>query len=359
MKEKARFARLVRIIVVLVILASLCLAVNVSPVSAQLATPPQVTTSRATFVETNTANLNGYLRDLGTASSVAVSFEYGITPAYGSETMPQTMYTSGSFATGIGGLIPGTTYHYRAKAVGDLEAYGSDMTFTTEGESQPEVAFSSATYGVAEGDGSATITLTLSAASLDTVMVDFDTNDGSAVAPDDYAAASGTLTFAPGSTGETFHVAIVDHSLYEMDETVNLTLSNPVNTTLGTPSTAVLTIFDDDPSPEVEIDIKPGSFPNSINPKSKGVIPVAILTTAEFDASTVDVETVRFGPAEIEAVHYALEDVDNDGDIDMILHFKIRDSGIQAGDTEAELTGQTIEGRNIHATDSVRTVPRS
>ena len=42
----------------------------------------------------------------------------------------------------------------------------------------------------------------------------------------------------------------------------------------------------------VAIDIKPGSFPNSINPKSRGVIPVAILTTDSFDATTVDSTTV-------------------------------------------------------------------
>jgi hypothetical protein len=48
---------------------------------------------------------------------------------------------------------------------------------------------------------------------------------------------------------------------------------------------------------EVTIDIKPGSDPNAINPSSRGVIPVAILTTESFDATTVSPITVRFGPA--------------------------------------------------------------
>ena len=47
--------------------------------------------------------------------------------------------------------------------------------------------------------------------------------------------------------------------------------------------------------PRVEIDIKPGSDPNSINLRSKGVIPVAILTTEDFDATTVDPLSVEFG----------------------------------------------------------------
>ena len=107
-----------------------------------------------------------------------------------------------------------------------------------------------------------------------------------------------------------------------------------------------------------EIDIKPGSFPNSINPKSKGNIPVAILTTGAFDAATVDVDSVRFGitGTEAEPVQHALEDVDGDGDIDMILHFKTQDTEIECGDTEATLTGETIYHQQITGTDSVRTV---
>lgn len=108
---------------------------------------------------------------------------------------------------------------------------------------------------------------------------------------------------------------------------------------------------------EVTIDIKPGSFPNSINPDNEGGIPVAILTTPDFDASTVDVGTVRFGPDGAWAVDWALEDVDGDGDPDMILHFATQDTGIRAGDTEAELVGKTLDGRDIHGLDSVRTVP--
>ena len=46
----------------------------------------------------------------------------------------------------------------------------------------------------------------------------------------------------------------------------------------------------------VDIDIKPGSFPNSINTKSMGKVPVAILGTEDFDVMTVDPYTVLFGP---------------------------------------------------------------
>ena len=105
---------------------------------------------------------------------------------------------------------------------------------------------------------------------------------------------------------------------------------------------------------DVEIDIKPGSYPNSINLKSKGVIPVAILTTPSFDASTVDPATVLFAGAS--PTHSALEDVDGDGDLDLILHVPTQSTNIQQGDTEACLTGQTFGGDSIQGCDSVNVV---
>ena len=108
----------------------------------------------------------------------------------------------------------------------------------------------------------------------------------------------------------------------------------------------------------VPIDIKPGSDPNSINPRSKGVIPVAILTTDIFDATTVDPNTVLFGSTgtEVALVHSALEDVDGDGDSDMLLRFKTQATGIHCGDTSASLIGETFSGQMIQGSDSIRTV---
>jgi len=109
---------------------------------------------------------------------------------------------------------------------------------------------------------------------------------------------------------------------------------------------------------QVAIDIKPGSDQNPINISSKGVIPVAILTTDEFDAADVDPATIFFGPFEAYAEQNALEDVDDDGDIDMILHFRTQDTGIALEDTEAVLTGETFEGRKIEGSDIVSAIER-
>jgi hypothetical protein len=109
----------------------------------------------------------------------------------------------------------------------------------------------------------------------------------------------------------------------------------------------------------VSIDIKAGSDPNSINTDNRGVVPVAILTTADFDALTVDADSLVFGPAEAEKMHKQahVEDVDGDGDLDLLLHFRTQDTGIAPGDTEACLMGQTYDGAPIMGCDSVETVP--
>jgi len=110
---------------------------------------------------------------------------------------------------------------------------------------------------------------------------------------------------------------------------------------------------------DVPIDIKPGSYPNSINPKSKGVIPVAILNENFFDPGMIDPATVMFGPNGVEAppVHWAYEDVDDDGDTDLILHFKTQEAGFEEGDTMGTLIAYLIDGKRIHAEDSVNIVP--
>ncbi|MFC2011354.1 right-handed parallel beta-helix repeat-containing protein [Chloroflexota bacterium] len=110
---------------------------------------------------------------------------------------------------------------------------------------------------------------------------------------------------------------------------------------------------------EVKVDIKPGSDPNSINLRSKGVIPVAILTANDFDASDIDPDTVAFGPSEAVPTHFAIEDVDGDGDDDMILHFETQEVGLSVDDTEATITGQTLDGISIEGADTVRITPNN
>ena len=116
----------------------------------------------------------------------------------------------------------------------------------------------------------------------------------------------------------------------------------------------------------VLIDIKPGSDPNSINCKNenkKKTIAVAILTTPDFDATTVDHATVEFegaGEAHVDKKsgdpRRHEEDVDDDGDTDLVLHFRLGDTALTCSSTEGTLTGETFGGEAIEGTDAVRMV---
>lgn len=108
----------------------------------------------------------------------------------------------------------------------------------------------------------------------------------------------------------------------------------------------------------VIVDIKPGSDSNPINPKSNGVISVAILSTSTFEATKIDPLTVKFGPNQATEVHGRshIEDVNGDRKFDLILHFNMQETGIQCGDTSVFLTGETFGGQPITGFDLIRTL---
>lgn len=116
----------------------------------------------------------------------------------------------------------------------------------------------------------------------------------------------------------------------------------------------------------VLIDVRPGSDQNPVNPGSAGRLPVALLTTDDFDAATTDLDQpIMLGDPDLAGTasptHISLEDVDDDGDLDLLLHFRIRDL-VDAGaiDNATEslgLTASTLDGTGIGGLDVVKIVP--
>jgi hypothetical protein len=128
--------------------------------------------------------------------------------------------------------------------------------------------------------------------------------------------------------------------------------------TTNVPEGALAGVINLTPVLPITINIKPEDDLNSLNLKAKGVVSVAVLTTEDFDATEIDPETVQFGPAAATKIHAQahVEDVDYDGDLDLLLHFRTQETGIQCGDSDATLTGTTWDGTSVTGTDSVNTV---
>jgi hypothetical protein len=152
---------------------------------------------------------------------------------------------SGSTLRGMGNPVAGVTTdidgNTRNPATPDI---GADefASFVA-----PTVQFNSATYTGAEGTN-ATITVTRTGDTTLPSTVGYSTSNGTATGGEtcgagvDYVTTSGVLSFAAGETSKTFDVQLCSDAVVKGDETINLTLAGPNGATLGTPSTAVLTI---------------------------------------------------------------------------------------------------------------------
>jgi len=153
----------------------------------------------------------------------------------------------GSYAVGSAGQELGPdTYFWRVQSTDGFatSAWVQGASFTVV---EPTVDFSAGTYSGGEAAGPITLTVDLSDDSCQTITVNYASSDGTAAAPGDYGAVSGTFTFNPGDTTRTFTVTPVSDSVDEADETVTLTLSGPQDATLaGVNNPATLTITDDD-----------------------------------------------------------------------------------------------------------------
>ncbi len=181
-----------------------------------------------------TATLNGALNVISP-----------FTPGLGNTFLVLTAATrTGSFSSTTG-LSPGGGFSYT------LSYSATGLTLVTSALPGLQVNSASRAEGNS-GTANLTFTVTLSTSSASTVTVQYATANGTAVAPGDYTATSGTLTFTPGQISKTVNVPIVGDSAVEADETFTLNLSNPTNAVLSVAS-GTGTITNDDFSADLGV----------------------------------------------------------------------------------------------------------
>ena len=129
------------------------------------------------------------------------------------------------------------------------------------------------------------------------VSVNFAATNGTATSPGDYTGPTTTYNFAPGETSKNVFITVINDTLDETDETVNLTLSNPTGgATLSNPSTATLTITDNDPP--VALSISDVSLAES-NSGQAGFSFNVTLAAASGHAVTVNYAAIAGGTATV------------------------------------------------------------
>lgn len=154
------------------------------------------------------------------------------------------------------------------------------------------LSLSAPTYSVSESGGSVTISVARTGGSGGVVGVTYATSNGTATAGSDYTATSGTLSWAAGDTGnKTFAIPITNDSTFENNETVTITLSAPTGgATLASPSTATLTIVNDDPAPPAgTLQLAASSY--SVAENSGSVVITATRSGGSFGALSVSYGT--------------------------------------------------------------------
>jgi hypothetical protein len=111
----------------------------------------------------------------------------------------------------------------------------------------------------------------------------------------------------------------------------------------------------------VDIDIKPGT--NSINLGSNGKVPVAIFGSADFDVTTIDPYSITLADAGVtlkgkaQTPMTSVEDVDEDGYDDLVVHVDTEGLDLTDGDTIAILGGTAVGGLTIGGADTIRVIP--
>jgi hypothetical protein len=246
----------------------------------------------------------GFTVSLSNPSSQAVTVTYGT--ADGTATTADNDYQA---ASGTVTFAPGETSKIITIQVNGDAKFEPDETFSVNlsGASNATIAAGTGTGTIQNDDSQPTLsignlaapegnsgttpfafTVSLSNSSYQTITVNYATEDGTATTADnDYVAASGSLSFAPGETSKTITIQVNGDTKFEPDETFTVNLSGPTNATVAA-GTGTGTIQNDDPQPALSIDSPSAAEGNS------GTTPFSFtvsLSNASYQAVTVNYGT--------------------------------------------------------------------
>jgi hypothetical protein len=216
-------------------------SVNEGVGSAQIEIDRSGSTTSAGSVHFATANGSAAAGSDYTAVSQTVSFGVGETSKTVSIPITDDQVYEGSETVSLSLDSPSET--------SGTASLGSPATatLTITDNDEATIALSASSYTVPENGGSASINVVRSGALGSAFSVTFATSNGTAVAGRDYTAVSQTVSFGVGETSKTVSISVIDNKKVDGKRAVNIAISSPSSgSVLGSPSTAALTIIDND-----------------------------------------------------------------------------------------------------------------
>ena len=227
----------------------------------------------------------------------------------------------------------------------------------TDNDTAPTVTFSSASQSLSEGAGTATITVNLSTASGLNTTIPYNPG-GTATVDVDYTqswvsgANSGTsspIVIPAGTTSATISLAIIDETMYENNETAQISLSSPTNATLGAVTTHTVTITNNDTVPTVQFNLASSTANESVGTA------FIVVTLSGTSAFTVTVPYTVSGTANNPADHNL-----NNGNVSIttgntstLVSFTVVDDAVTEGSetvilTMGSPTNATLGSPSVH-----------
>lgn len=148
-------------------------------------------------------------------------------------------------------------------------------------------------------------------------------------------------------SSNSFEIGLVDPETGEVTKNIPDSLPELQNT--------LVPASDEDQPAGIQIDVLPGAEDNRIRVGRRGVIPVALITSPTFYAPDVDRDSLQFGPggALVGGPGGGPADVDDDGDLDYVVHFRAQEADFSCGDAMAYLSGLTISDEIIIGSDTI------
>ena len=260
----------------------------------------------------------------------------------------------------VTGLKNGTAYHWQARISNSAgssswTSYGSNLESVADFETDPPtIQFTSASSSGAESSTSVNLELSLSGISSKEITVGYSVTGGTASGSGvDYTLGSGTAIISAGSLTTNISLTVVNDSIDEDNETVQVAIADPSNATLGSNTVFTYTVNDNDDPPTVTLSVNPATIAeaseesvitSTLSATSGKTITIDLLYSgtatgsgADYTASSAEIIIVAGGLTGTATVT-SVQDLTNEANETIIIDINSVTNGSESGTQQETIT---------------------